>query len=414
MIATFTAAVVLAGCGGGGDPEGGPPSGKSPSGQASAAPSAAFADPPTRFDTGRPVTIPAELRPYQYQTLYGSVPVAISDRVAVTTTRRGELAGTDITTGRQAWKVAPSRKLLGGTGSTQPVVTTLQGRRTVLAAFLTEVPGQGTTPAGVAIELIGVDVSSGGRVLDDVLPVPRDSGYEYGGGGPVGIVGVDATTAVMTWAQNTTMVADLATHKVRWTRYGFDPVGLDGGVVAERTGDGPEYRMVGLRAADQRQVWASDEIGGVFVDIAAAGPGLFSLNVKTGSAGDWGTTDLHEVRTGKPRKHVKMENSWHCRFDEAQTVLCYRGEYDGGVVGLDATSLETLWRLPSEGRIAPKVTAFWHGAVYGETSNGPVVLDARSGKDREVEPGAAPLAVSGYGGLDVLDGGAWTVYPPAR
>lgn len=66
---------------------------------------------------------------------------------------------------------------------------------------------------------------------------------------------------------------------------------------------------------------------------------------------------------------------------------------------LDATSGELLWQLPASGHTAPTVTAVWHGAVYGTAGGTPVVLDAKTGVDREPSPGLAPVAVSGYAGV---------------
>jgi hypothetical protein len=45
------------------------------------------------------------------------------------------------------------------------------------------------------------------------------------------------------------------------------------------------------------------------------------------------------------------------------------------------------------------VTAAWHGAVYGTAGDKPLVLDAKTGVDREPSPGLAPAAVSGYAGF---------------
>ncbi|KIZ15930.1 hypothetical protein [Streptomyces natalensis] len=46
--------------------------------------------------------------------------------------------------------------------------------------------------------------------------------------------------------------------------------------------------------------------------------------------------------------------------------------------------------------MAPKVTGAWHGMVYGETEqNGPAVLDALTGKDKEASSGAAPYWTDG-------------------
>jgi hypothetical protein len=57
------------------------------------------------------------------------------------------------------------------------------------------------------------------------------------------------------------------------------------------------------------------------------------------------------------------------------------------------------------------VTAVWHGAVYGTTENGPVVLDATTGEDRSTEAGAAPSWVSEYAGIALDDKGAPVAYP---
>ncbi len=42
------------------------------------------------------------------------------------------------------------------------------------------------------------------------------------------------------------------------------------------------------------------------------------------------------------------------------------------------------------------MTGAWHGMVYGETEqNGPAVLDALTGKDKEASSGAAPYWTDG-------------------
>jgi hypothetical protein len=40
------------------------------------------------------------------------------------------------------------------------------------------------------------------------------------------------------------------------------------------------------------------------------------------------------------------------------------------------------------------VRVAWHGALYGHTTNGPIVLDARAGTDLEAQPGLIPFLVS--------------------
>ncbi|MEU8433821.1 hypothetical protein AB0F18_13010 [Streptomyces sp. NPDC029216] len=64
----------------------------------------------------------------------------------------------------------------------------------------------------------------------------------------------------------------------------------------------------------------------------------------------------------------------------------------------DGTSGVPLWQLPDPAadRIAPEVTALWHGRVYGKTRSGTVALDARTGADLPTRPGTAPDLVNGY------------------
>ncbi len=77
----------------------------------------------------------------------------------------------------------------------------------------------------------------------------------------------------------------------------------------------------------------------------------------------------------------------------------------GVVLAVDATSAQLLWKLPDDSghRVAPDVSTVWHGLVYGKTTNGPVILDARTGADRPGTPGAAPSVVDGYAGLALGD-----------
>lgn len=49
--------------------------------------------------------------------------------------------------------------------------------------------------------------------------------------------------------------------------------------------------------------------------------------------------------------------------------------------------------------MTPTVTAVWHGAVYGYTDHGPIVLDATTGADRNDHPGIAPTLVDAYAGV---------------
>lgn len=74
-----------------------------------------------------------------------------------------------------------------------------------------------------------------------------------------------------------------------------------------------------------------------------------------------------------------------------------------------ARSGKVLWQLPDEqsDRVAPEVTSAWHGRVYGETENGPVALDARTGEDAPAGPGIAPVLVNGSAALALKQEDGW-------
>ncbi|MFD7906499.1 hypothetical protein ACFV4G_30200 [Kitasatospora sp. NPDC059747] len=101
-----------------------------------------------------------------------------------------------------------------------------------------------------------------------------------------------------------------------------------------------------------------------------------------------------------------------CRHDGRSVTVCTD---DGSVFAVDDNA-QVLWKLPDEAnhRIAPTVTAVWHGLVYGSTSHGPVILDTRTGADRPATPGIAPAAVDAYAGLALKnDANILVAYPAA-
>ncbi|MGC0314808.1 hypothetical protein [Kitasatospora acidiphila] len=91
-----------------------------------------------------------------------------------------------------------------------------------------------------------------------------------------------------------------------------------------------------------------------------------------------------------------------CWYDDRSVIVCAT---DSATVAVNATDGHPLWSLPDDThhRVAPKVSAAWHGQVYGTTENGPVILDARTGADRPGSPTIAPLLVDGYVGLALGD-----------
>lgn len=84
---------------------------------------------------------------------------------------------------------------------------------------------------------------------------------------------------------------------------------------------------------------------------------------------------------------------------------------DDAVFGIAAGDpARARWTLPDTGhtRVAPTVTAVWHGAVYGYTDHGPIVLDAATGTDRNDHPGIAAVPLDAD-----ADAGVVGASPPA-
>jgi hypothetical protein len=113
-----------------------------------------------------------------------------------------------------------------------------------------------------------------------------------------------------------------------------------------------------------------------------------------------------DARTGAVRAHPVPGadvHPWHCDFDGTSVILCNDQLFGQthAIAALDATSMKELWSIKetSGGRLVPVVTAVWHGAVYGRTPNGNVILDAHTGADRAT-PKLAPFLVNAYVGIE--------------
>jgi hypothetical protein len=105
-----------------------------------------------------------------------------------------------------------------------------------------------------------------------------------------------------------------------------------------------------------------------------------------------------EEKPGKPAPRPS-----ECRYDEQAIAICSGGDWVGA---LDAQTGRWLWSITEGGgRLVPIVTGAWHGVVYGRTGNGPLVLDGKTGTDRETQPGIAPSVVNSSMAIGPWPGG---------
>jgi hypothetical protein len=286
----------------------------------------------------------------------------------------------------------------GGNPATPPVPVAAAGHRWIVTAFATTAPGQGTTPSRPIVELVAVDAKTGasaGRAELDAGQVDSYSRREH----PV-VLGADAATVIVRIGDDTVAV-DLNTSRETWRRPDFAAGAVAGSTVVGadiKTLSDPDTKAVtvrGLAAASGQERWSDGPYRSATV--AAGNPKVLTA---TGTGNDGKHFfQLVDAASGKVLdKSIasgRLPYQVECIHDAAAVTVCQTEQPDRWVGAFDDSGA-WLWELPDakNNRIAPTVTAAWHGAVYGHTGNGPLVLDARTGQDRESHPGIAPWLVN--------------------
>ncbi|MEO3820121.1 PQQ-binding-like beta-propeller repeat protein [Plantactinospora sp. B24E8] len=375
-------------------------------------------DPPTRFDA-------AAVTPLEVSTdaaevlLHGTTAVVPIHGSKPTASSGEEIRLVDLRTNTVREVIKPTHPLPKiGTVIASPALTSVGGRPTVLAPFVGESPGQGTTPGRPLIEVVAIDPESG--QADWRAEIPIEGWPENGGssGVEVSIVGVADGVGIVRIADSSpsarggdTYALDLDSRKVLWSMRGFAGRAVAAGVVAGRqpgAGRTPKVQVRGLDARTGRQRWASPR-DAFSVDVFAAGP---SKAVVRGRADQDGKryVEVVEIATGRvvtvteDKPDARAPSPLDCVYDEQAIAVCSGGDWVGA---LDAQTGSWLWSITTGGgRLVPIVTGTWHGVVYGRTDNGPVVLDGRTGTDRETQPGVAPSVVNDSVAIGPWPGGA--------
>ena len=324
---------------------------------------------------------------------------------------------------------APPDRYVAG----RPVATT---DGSVLVGAASVVPGSGTTPPGLAVDLLAFDAGTGALNWNAPIVLPWAERPPAVGLKVAGVVAGVAVLTASTDSQRTALGVDLTTRRVLWS--------ADGVAVDALLADGPAGgTAVGVATAPgQSRAYAESAVVGLDVvtglrrtdgfrgetlrapEITPAGPGLAVVSGRTAAttlSAPSASLRFVDAR-GATVRTVDVGRSYsapRCVWDEAATTVC------GGetrLFAVDAATAAPLWQLPdaAANRVAPGLTTAWHGAVYGRTVNGPVVLDARSGVDRDTRPGAAPVLVNAYLGLGAEAsgvagfGGGATITPAVR
>lgn len=430
-VACLGALLTVGACGSGSDASApNQPSGSAPAAQppTSTTPEAKTADPPTAFDTAAAVSLPASaLR----ANLAGDVVsnfLTLRDRTGYIVTTDA-LSAVDVLTGQQKWTTkidgqpadpnAQSGPFVNSTGPRPPAVT---GKLAVAAVPVT-VPEQGTTPAYTALSVIAADATTGTKAWQTTVKVADD---QYGGGGTSSTTKVLAVTdkaVIASYTQDEdalTVAIDPTTGKQLWDRKDYDAGSVHGDVLVGTDFNVPENssmtQATAVDLATGKQLWVGATKSGSLT-MVQADPSLVVVN-----RSDYGTGHPFLVfldpATGTEKAKIEGEGGFgsraygECLYDQQSVLVCTQ---DDVVTGYDAKTASKLWSLPDQAanRVAPaRLTAAWHGALYGTTQgNQPIVLDAKTGKDLSTEVGATPFWVSKYAGIGVDKDGAPKAYP---
>lgn len=414
MLATAMALSLVAACGSAGSRPGSDTRGSARQ-SALSAPARQAYDPPAAFDGTRGIALPSAA--LGKVTITGNVrrpiPVALDSTTAYVAAT-DSLQAVDLTTGKVTGTLGPrnpaarpSSTLYDGNPADAPLIATVDGKTDAVAAFLEKVPGQGTTAGHLSVELAAMDTGTRQAAWSLLLDVPDGALDPYSTSPSATLLGVHGGTAVVEitdGSHGTAVAVDLRTQKPLWQKEAFLPMALTGSQVvgvALKDASGIEQNVSALDIADGHQVWSlpKDTYG---TTIDAAGPTMIMVSARDYESGA-SSAQLLDAATGHSALDLGggLAGS-RCWYDDRSVIVCATGS---ATVAVNATDGHPLWSLPDDThhRVAPKVSAAWHGQVYGTTENGPVILDARTGADRPGSPTIAPLLVDGYVGLALGD-----------
>lgn len=358
-------------------------------------------DPPKSFSpTGVPFAEAVDID--STIVVNGTAYVASGGAVRVFDTSSGQLTNT-IRPDQPSLHMEPTDGALGGTMPTgpKPFAVELSGHMFVLAAFPVRVVGQGTTADRHVVSFDAIDATTSEIAWSVQLDLPEwthESAYTAGLT-VASVVGVGGTTAVVSAVagddKSVTYAIDLGAHTLKWMNEKFAAQAVAGEtVVGETPTELVKTRFGGLGLQDGQPTWTHAPV--YEASAMSAGPHLTLLSGRDYGSGHpfaW----LVDARTGKTTKDLGDGSliGAGCAYDERDVIVCSSDK----LYGLDARTGAESWSLPSGDRVRPTVTAVWHGALYGSTPNGAVVLDARTGKDLNPSAGVSPEVVDSFVGL---------------
>ncbi|MGW1180357.1 outer membrane protein assembly factor BamB family protein [Streptomyces drozdowiczii] len=397
-------AMPLAGCGSGGphdDSAGETPPTTNPT-KAATRP---IHDPPSGFDTRRGVPLPKSVLDGHTNLLgqvgNGDLPISLyQDRVFIAEPNRMEML--DMATGERTTVATPTAAPVGANDewnapAVEPPLLVERGSTSIaVTSFVVRETPTGTRAAHQTAEIIAVDAGTGETTWRLTIRLPDKDG----GDAKVSLVGGNGGTLAMRASteydnQYVSYGIDATTGRQSWTKDGFAAYAVaDGVVVGAARDESWGVRPSGVHAITGKSLWRGQRS----IDVAASAVASGRVLV---SGKDYESADSYDrvvaPRTGRTAITLGDEVSGDdCAYDGRKTLICSgSGGTDVTVHAFDATNGKLLWKLPDTGadRVAPSVSAVWHGRVYGTANDAPVMLDATTGEDL-ASPGAVPIMLN--------------------
>jgi hypothetical protein len=429
-------AITVGGCGGGPTPPS-PQSGVVTGAGApstATAPAAKTADPPTEFDAGAGVPLPAGA----FSTNVGGGITAkfltLRDRTAYIVAPTG-MTAVDVLTGKQQWAAPVEGKPGDPNNQSGPFVNTSGPRPPVVtdklavAAVPTAVPEQGTTPGYIALTVLAADATTGKKVWQSDTKVSTDQ-YADASNAVTKVVGVTDKAVIASYVkddQRITIGLNPAGGATLWTRADYLGGTVHGDILA-----GVDYSQ-GLQSGYTSQITALDVTTGkekwvaakdsYELEVVSADPALVVIDQKAEIE-----QNVHGGRflvfldpaTGAEKTRLVGDygsaatSYGDCYYDQQSVLVC---SASGVLTAYDATTARKLWSLPDKtaNRVAPGVFVTWHGVLYGDTQGGkPIALDAKTGQDLSTEVGVEPQWVSKYAAIGVSEDGRTPMAYPVK
>lgn len=278
----------------------------------------------------------------------------------------------------------------GDKGFHAPLVANTSGGTVVLVPIPVTITGQGTAADTPAVDLLVIDAQDGTVKRTLSIPTPQRSVERY----PTRAVAVIGDDLIFTDDGHTYRI-NLTTGATIWQQDKYVAVTLAANRLIGVHSNDDHTEVAQAIDPDSRTVaWTEDPTGSVSLNVQPAGPNfIVVLGIRTYKiirTADGGIADQ-----GKATGFLGYDLT--CLYDQRSTVVCSMDSVPW-TSAFDSTSGKWLWQLPDaeKTRTSIKLSAAWHGLAYGTTSNGSVILDARTGADRVPTAAIAPVLINEY------------------